>query len=63
MKKYATNIQWDTDDEDISLPKSICIDSVVSIFDGTDEQLDEISDYITEKTGFCHFGFDVVFKN
>lgn len=63
IKKYATNIQWDTDGEDIKLPKKICIDSVVSIYDGTDEHDNIISDYITEKTGFCHFGFDVVFEN
>ena len=64
LKKYAKNIQWDTDgDQNIKLPKKICIDSVVSIYDGTDEQDDIISEYITQKTGFCHFGFDVSFEN
>lgn len=50
----AINIDWDVDDEtDIILPNEI------KIPDGmTDE--DEISDYITNKTGFCHLGFELV---
>ncbi len=65
MKKYATNIQWDTDgDKELakSLPKEICIDSVCTIYDGTDEQEEDISNFITEQTGFCHFGYDVIIK-
>jgi len=64
-KKYATNILWDTDgDKKLaqSLPKTICIDEVIDIFDGTDEHYDIISEYITNKTGFCHFGYDVIIK-
>lgn len=62
MKKYATNILWDTDGKKISLPNEICIDEVITIFDGTDEHHEIISDFITEKTGFCHFGYDVILK-
>ena len=49
----AINIQWDMDDGDMLLPKEI------GIPDGmTDE--DEISDYISDVTGFCHEGFELV---
>lgn len=51
----AVNIKWDTDgDTDLlaGLPIEIEIPNGM-----TDE--DEISDYISDKTGFCHFGFDL----
>lgn len=50
----AINIDWDIDDKsDIDfLPNEI------EIPDGmTDE--DKISDYITNETGFCHYGFEL----
>lgn len=65
MEKYAINILWDTDgDKKLakSLPKEICIDEVIDIFDGTDEHHDIISEYITNKTGFCHYGYDVIIR-
>ena len=48
----ATNIIWDVDDaEDLKcLPEFI--DTPIDI---TDE--DEISDYLSDTTGFCHKGF------
>jgi len=47
----ATNIEWDTDGD-----TSIVLPSEIEIPDGiTDE--DEISDYISDVTGFCHKGF------
>ena len=49
----AINIQWDTDGENISLPKEIDIPEGM-----TDEE--QISDYISDKTGFCHYGFELV---
>lgn len=54
----AINILWDVDDEEdeISLPEEIDIPE-----DMTDE--DEISDYISDETGFCHYGFDLVNDN
>lgn len=60
----AVNIKWDVDyPEDLkNLPKEIEIpDDVFCYEDGDDidEYLDEISDYISDITGFCHFGFDV----
>ena len=49
----ATNIIWDIDGVEIELPTEI------DIPDGmTDE--DEISDYLSDETGFCHYGFDLV---
>ena len=52
----AINIQWDTDsDKELleQLPKEIEIPSHI-----TDE--DEISDYISDVTGFCHKGFELL---
>lgn len=50
----AINIEWDVDtnEEMENLPAQI------EIPDGmTDEE--EISDYITDGTGFCHCGFEL----
>lgn len=49
----AINIIWDTDGENITLPTEIDIPNEM-----TDEE--EISDYITDETGFCHYGFELV---
>lgn len=47
----ATNILWDTDyDDDGELPTEIDIPEGI-----TDE--DEISDYLSEVTGYCHQGY------
>lgn len=50
----ATNIKWDTDGENINLPKEIEIPEWIDI-----ENEDEISDYLSDTTGFCHFGFEL----
>lgn len=49
----ATNIHWDVDEkEDLEeLPDSMDIPQ------GMDE--DEIADYLSDQTGFCHDGFDL----
>jgi len=51
----AINIIWDVDnDKDLEfLPTEIEIPKGM-----TDE--DEISDYISDETGFCHCGFELV---
>lgn len=49
----AINIKWDTDGEKIELPVEIEIPEEI-----TDE--DEISDYISDETGFCHYGFELI---
>ena len=48
----AFDIQWDLDEEDagIQLPSEVDIPEEM-----TDE--DEISDYLSDVTGFCHKGF------
>lgn len=48
----ATNIIWDADGEEISLPTEI------DIPDGMEDE-DEISDYLSKVTGFCHKGFSI----
>lgn len=46
----ASAIIWDTDDENVDLP------SKIELPEGMEDE-DEISDYITEQTGYCHKGF------
>lgn len=48
----ATNIIWDTDGEDVILPTEIEIPNGM-FFE------DDVSDYITDVTGFCHMGFSI----
>lgn len=49
----AINIKWDTDGESIELPNEIELP-----FGMINE--DEISDYISDETGFCHYGFELI---
>lgn len=49
----AVNIDWDTDGEDVDLPKEVVIPKSIA----SDE--DAISDYLSNLTGFCHRGFSV----
>ena len=51
----AINIIWDTDGEEVNLPNEIEIPDWVD-----KEDDDEISDYLSDETGFCHFGFELV---
>lgn len=49
----AINILWDIDDgDDVQLPEEIEIPEDLSEADE-----DEISDYLSDVTGFCHKGF------
>lgn len=54
-KIKAINIEWDVDyPEDLeNLPQEIEIPNGI-------EDDDEISDYISDYTGFCHKGFEIV---
>ena len=52
-KRRAINIKWDTDGKKVKLPTEM------DIPDDLDDE-DEISDYISDQTGFCHYGFDLV---
>jgi hypothetical protein len=49
----VVNIKWDTDGENIELPNEIELP-----FGMVDE--DEIGDYISDETGFCHYGFELI---
>lgn len=50
-KLIATDIEWDVENDDsVELPKSI------EIPDGIEDE-DEVSDYLSEQTGYCHKGF------
>ena len=51
----AINILWDTDGEEVNLPNEIEIPDWVN-----KEDDDEISDYLSDTTGFCHFGYELV---
>lgn len=55
----AINIQWDVDDpKDLeTLPTTVPIPEHLT----SDEAYDEdISDYLSDLTGFCHRGFELV---
>lgn len=61
----AINIMWDTDgDNEIfeSLPKEMFIPDKLEIMYEKDKEyaLEEISDWLSDETGFCHDGFEVV---
>lgn len=50
----AVNIEWDIDfGDDVELPNEIDIPGYI-----VDE--DEISDYLSDLTGYCHRGFELV---
>lgn len=52
----AVNIIWDVDyeEERKTLPEEI------EIPEELEDDEDKISDYLSEKTGYCHMGFDLV---
>lgn len=51
----AINIIWDTDGINENLPESISLPRSLFYSD-----IETISDYLSEQTGFCHKGFDLV---
>ncbi|MFR3656714.1 MAG: hypothetical protein ACLTWK_00330 [Eisenbergiella sp.] len=62
----AVNIKWDTDvDLELlqELPKEIEIpECLIDEDTDKDEYEEEISDYISDVTGFCHYGFELINK-
>lgn len=62
----AVKIKWDIDyDDNCDLPTEIEIPENV-VKEATDEDgIDDevISDYITDLTGYCHCGFEIVSDN
>lgn len=51
MKRTATQIQWETDGEEVELPDRI------EIPDNIDDE--GIADYLSDETGFLHNGFSI----
>ena len=52
LKTYAVDIKWDTDGEDIEgLPERVSIPLFIDD--------DEIADYLSDKYGYCVFGFNI----
>lgn len=56
MKYIVTNIDYDTDNVDVDLPKELFI-HVDSTGLDNNEIVEIISNEISNITGFCHFGF------
>ena len=56
----AVNIKWDVDElEDLdNLPTEVEIPSY--LITDEDDLLDDISDWLSDEYGFCHFGFELV---
>ena len=61
MKIIVKNIKWDTDGETVDgLPDNVVIDELTP---NMAEVEDEISDYLSDTYGFCHYGFDYEIVN
>lgn len=61
----AINIKWDTDgDEKVlqDLPTEMIIPDELAEYYSADREyvMEEISDWLSEETGFCHDGFEIV---
>lgn len=58
----AINIEWNVTDDDLyDCDENIVLPTVIDIPEYLqDADVEDISNYITEKTGFCHNGFDLV---
>ena len=59
MKDRLVEVCWDTSDGDWSpLPGDLDLPEIVSVPDNIEE--DDISDYLSDKWGYCHFGWNFV---
>ncbi len=63
----VVKIKWDTDGNMKilkSLPKEIDISDEFDVKDYEDDEdqlLDDISDWLSDTYGYCHFGFEIKF--
>ena len=63
----VVKIKWDTDGDMKmlkSLPKEIDISDEFDVKDYEDDEeqlLDDISDWLSDTYGYCHFGFEIKF--
>lgn len=57
----AINILWDVDDDEDEISISEILETLPTEVELPDdmEDEDEISDYLSDLTGFCHSGFDL----
>ncbi len=60
IRILVSNIEWDTDGEDIDLPSEVLItnpnkEMVQSVEDN--DYADEIGDFLSDEYGFCLYGF------
>lgn len=54
----AVDIKYDTDGENIDLPRELTVELPDDVI--TDDDISEyVSDYISNHTGYCHFGFNL----
>lgn len=62
MRYIITNIEYDTDGEEVDLPETLTVDIPNDDFVKMDEEeVDEyISNDISDQTGFCHKGYSIV---
>jgi hypothetical protein len=56
IKYRCFNIKYDTDGHKVKLPKEIIVEVDKNL--NEDELEETLSDSISDKTGFCHMGFD-----
>lgn len=56
-KFLVTDIKYDTDGAKIKLPKTMTIILPDNVNDSYEEIENYISDEISNRTGFCHYGF------
>lgn len=55
----AINIIWDISMEEEDEGLDVCLPTTIEIPDYLEDE-EEISEYISDQTGFCHWGFDLV---
>lgn len=68
----AINIKWDTDGNEgvlkelpteMKIPMYLYSDLYSDVNVDVYEVLETISDWLSDQTGFCHFGFELVEEN
>jgi hypothetical protein len=61
MKHRLVEVKWDTSDGDWNpLPGELDLPEIVTVPGDIDE--DDISDYLSDRWGYCHFGWNFVRK-
>ena len=59
MKHRLVEVEWDTSDGDWNpLPGELDLPEIVIVPGDIDE--DDISDYLSDRWGYCHFGWNFV---